>query len=140
MRYIYDGNTNSFYPIEMKPEYQQAGVWPEDGVDVSEGVFLKYTAIPPKGKQRGCDYNGFPVWVDLPPLTKEQHIGEAKKKVAELLGVANEKITPLQDAVDLNIATEHELESLREWKKFRVLVNRINFDDAPEIVWPVMPD
>lgn len=140
MKYIYDGKTNGFYPMEMKAEYESAGIWPEGGVEVSEGIFLKYTVTPPKGKQRGCDNKGFPVWEELPPLTKEQYVGEAKKKVAALLNLANEKITPLQDAMDLNMATTTELASLKEWKKFRVLMNRVNLNDAPEIVWPTVPD
>ncbi|WP_063655007.1 tail fiber assembly protein [Candidatus Arsenophonus triatominarum] len=38
---------------------------------------------------------------------------------------ATREIAPLQDAVDLDIATEEERKRLITWKKYRVLVNRI---------------
>ncbi|HAL7766072.1 TPA: tail fiber assembly protein, partial [Escherichia coli] len=49
---------------------------------------------------------------------------------------ASEHISPLQDAVDLEIATEEEISLLTAWKKYRVLLNRV---DILEPVWPVQP-
>ncbi|ECW0880022.1 tail fiber assembly protein, partial [Salmonella enterica subsp. enterica] len=46
------------------------------------------------------------------------------------------KIAPLQDAVDLGIATDDEKAQLDEWKKYRVLVNRVD-TSAPS--WPDKP-
>ncbi|MDX7213181.1 tail fiber assembly protein, partial [Citrobacter freundii] len=46
---------------------------------------------------------------------------------------------PLQDAVDLDIATEAEAALLLAWKKYRVLLNRINPNDTPDINWPEQP-
>lgn len=53
---------------------------------------------------------------------------------------ANQKITPLQDASDLGIATEDELERLKVWKTYRVLLNRVEIANAPDIDWPQRPD
>ena len=39
--------------------------------------------------------------------------------------VASEHIAPLQDAADLEIATEEETSLLEAWKKYRVLLNRV---------------
>ncbi|MEY5509334.1 tail fiber assembly protein, partial [Salmonella enterica subsp. enterica serovar Corvallis] len=47
-----------------------------------------------------------------------------------------EKIAPLQDAVDLGIATDDEKAQLGEWKKYRVLVNRV---DTSNPDWPEQP-
>ncbi|KLG49264.1 tail fiber assembly protein, partial [Escherichia coli] len=46
---------------------------------------------------------------------------------------------PLQDAADLEIATEEETSLLEAWKKYRVLLNRIDTSTAPDIVWPEIP-
>lgn len=54
--------------------------------------------------------------------------------------IATDAIAPLQDAVDLGIATEAEAALLLAWKKYRVLLNRINPEDAPDINWPEVPD
>ncbi|WP_148097668.1 tail fiber assembly protein, partial [Trabulsiella odontotermitis] len=45
----------------------------------------------------------------------------------------------LQDAVDLDMATDDDVQSLTTWKKYRVLLSRVNPDDAPDIEWPEKP-
>ncbi|PSY39661.1 phage tail protein, partial [Escherichia albertii] len=45
----------------------------------------------------------------------------------------------LQDAVDLEIATEEEKSLLAAWKKHRVLLNRVDTSTAPDIEWPAVP-
>ncbi|EHY3370425.1 tail fiber assembly protein, partial [Escherichia coli] len=48
-------------------------------------------------------------------------------------------IAPLQDAADLGIATEEEISLLEAWKKYRVLLNRVDTSTAQDIEWPVAP-
>ncbi|MBG6243198.1 MAG: phage tail protein [Candidatus Symbiopectobacterium sp. Dall1.0] len=50
-----------------------------------------------------------------------------------------EKFEPLQDAVDLDMATEAEKTQLVAWKKYRVLLNRVDISTAPDIAWPEAP-
>ena len=64
---------------------------------------------------------------------------ESHTQKLSLLKMANDTVSVLQDAFDLGMATEEEQTSLREWKKYRVLVSRINPDEAPDIVWPEQP-
>lgn len=64
---------------------------------------------------------------------------EAERKKLELLNQANNVIATLQDAVDLNMATDPEATLLLEWRKYRVLLNRIETSNAPDIHWPIMP-
>lgn len=54
----------------------------------------------------------------------------------QLISEATAFIAPLQDAEDLSIATTQEVESLREWKIYRVLLNRV---DPNEPDWPLKP-
>ncbi|CDH00630.1 tail fiber assembly protein [Xenorhabdus bovienii] len=49
------------------------------------------------------------------------------------------RITPLQDAIELGIATDEEKAALIEWRKYRVLLNRIDCSIVPDIVWPEQP-
>ncbi|CAM6643993.1 phage tail protein [Escherichia coli] len=51
----------------------------------------------------------------------------------------SEHIAPLQDAVDLDIATEEETSLLAAWKTYRVLLNRVDISVAPDIEWPAVP-
>lgn len=74
-----------------------------------------------------------------PPKSKEQLIAEAEQQKQSLLEEANSAIAPLQDAVDLDMATDEEVALLKEWKKYRVLLNRVDTSTAPDIDWPQKP-
>ncbi|MDE1484607.1 tail fiber assembly protein, partial [Xenorhabdus bovienii] len=63
----------------------------------------------------------------------------AESQKQRLMNAARDKIAPLQDAVDLNIATYAEKSSLAEWRKYRVLLNRVDCSTAPDITWPEQP-
>nr|ELR5039333.1 tail fiber assembly protein [Providencia stuartii]ELR5082438.1 tail fiber assembly protein [Providencia stuartii] len=74
-----------------------------------------------------------------PPISKEQLIAEAEQQKQSLLAEANNAIAPLQDAVDLDMATDEEKAQLTAWKKYRVLLNRVDTSTAPDIDWPEKP-
>ena len=76
------------------------------------------------------------VFVDVRPGDSEK----AEQIKMQLLGDAASAIAPLEDAVDLNMATNEEKELLLKWKKYRVLLNRVDVTKAPDIDWPVKPD
>lgn len=75
-----------------------------------------------------------------PPISKEQIIAEAEQQKQALLAEANNAILPLQDAVDLEMATDEEVAQLTAWKKYRVLLNRVDTSTAPNIDWPQKPE
>lgn len=79
-------------------------------------------------------------WVKDEAKEKEFLISQADSQKAYLLSLATGKIEPLQDAADLDIATDDELSQLKLWKKFRVLVNRVDTSLTTEIEWPEMPE
>ncbi|MBV7311531.1 tail fiber assembly protein [Morganella morganii] len=74
-----------------------------------------------------------------PPVTREQLIAEAEARKQALIAEANAAIAPLQYAVDLDMATHEEESLLKEWKKYRVMLNRVDTSTAPDIDWPVKP-
>ncbi|MFB4916967.1 tail fiber assembly protein, partial [Enterobacter hormaechei subsp. steigerwaltii] len=57
----------------------------------------------------------------------------------QLIEDAGLTISVLQDAVDLGMATENEVEQLRLWKTYRIRLSRISTATAPEIEWPEPP-
>jgi hypothetical protein len=72
------------------------------------------------------------------PVIQEQRADAALLRT-QLLAMATEKIAPLQDAIDLNMATDDEKALLTAWKKYRVLLMRIDTATAPDITWPEQP-
>ena len=53
-----------------------------------------------------------------------------------LMDEASLKISILQDAVDLDMATDEERTQLTTQKKYRVLLSRVDTSKAPDIDWP----
>lgn len=64
---------------------------------------------------------------------------EAELEKIRLLKQAHTAIATLQDAVVLGMASQEETLLLTAWKKYRVLLNRIQAEYAPGIVWPEVP-
>lgn len=71
--------------------------------------------------------------------SEDELISQAENEKARLMAIANNAIAPLQDAVDFGIATRDEETFLLSWKKYRVLLNRIDTTDPDIIVWPEKP-
>jgi hypothetical protein len=139
MTFFYSPNSNMFFDGDMIDAYKSAGSWPTDAKKVSGDIFMEYTGTPPSGKVRVSNGKG-PEWADIPPPTKEEILAFAENEKAKLISYASEKILPLQDAVDLEMATDSELEQLSAWKKYRMLLNRIDVTSAPDIDWPAKPE
>ncbi|WP_426577673.1 tail fiber assembly protein [Xenorhabdus stockiae] len=75
-----------------------------------------------------------------PPPTPEELKQTAEVQKSFLRQRADSAIAPLQDAVDLDMATKEEKSALLKWKKYRVLLNRVDCSTAPDIVWPEQPE
>ncbi|WP_368919612.1 tail fiber assembly protein [Providencia vermicola] len=78
-------------------------------------------------------------WVTDTEAQKAALVAEADNEKAQRLNEANDTITYLQEAVDVGLATETETAALQEWKKYRVLLNRVDTSLAPDIEWPEKP-
>lgn len=116
---VYDIHTGESTTIS------QLGKLPDDVVSIApEGNFVKWN-----GEK----------WVHDADAEKTAQITQATQQKESLMDLASSTIAPLQDAVDLDIATEAEAALLLAWKKYRVLLNRINPYDAPDINWPDIP-
>ncbi|BET97274.1 tail fiber assembly protein [Xenorhabdus taiwanensis] len=137
--YVYSAKNNAFYPIDWQQLYIDAGTWPDDGVEVSEAVYRKFMASP-AGKMCIAGDDGLPAWVDIPPPTPEQLQQQAASQKRYLMSQATNSIAPLQYAVDLNMATDTEQSTLLAWKKYTVLLNRVDCSTAPNIDWPKAPE
>lgn len=82
------------------------------------------------------DGNG---WVEDTDAKKAIAIISATENKNRRLSEAANAIAPLQDAVDLKDASDSEKKLLIEWKKYRVAINRVDVNSAPDITWPDIP-
>lgn len=81
-----------------------------------------------------------------PPLTEEQLKQQKQEAITvnqinknQLMNEATQLIAVLQDAVELEMATEKETADLTLWKKYRVLLSRVDIENGTEINWPPRP-
>ncbi|QBJ32335.1 tail fiber assembly protein [Hafnia alvei] len=79
-------------------------------------------------------------WVRDEQAENDFYIEAAVRELKERMSVATNTINTLQDAVDLEMATDDEKDLLTVWRTYRVLLNRINTALAPAIDWPEVPD
>ncbi|QVQ10302.1 tail fiber assembly protein [Salmonella enterica subsp. enterica serovar Paratyphi B str. CFSAN000540] len=91
------------------------------------------TSVSPDGKYQKWDGKA---WVKDEAAEAAARLREAEGTKSRLLLMASGKIAPLQDAVDLDEATDKEKASLLAWRKYRVLVNRL---DTTNPDWPYVP-
>ncbi|EMV7366939.1 tail fiber assembly protein [Escherichia coli] len=71
--------------------------------------------------------------------TEAQHaadVAAAEQKKSALRAATDAEIAWRQDAVDAGLVAEEETAALTEWKKYRVLLMRV---DTAKPVWPVNP-
>ncbi|WP_124386735.1 tail fiber assembly protein [Pseudomonas sp. R5-89-07] len=75
-----------------------------------------------------------------PPIISSP-LDYARAEVQRLRAIADYAVAPLQDAVDVDEATEAEVLLLKAWKKYRVALNRVQDQQQyPDVIeWPVAP-
>ncbi|MGC1010068.1 tail fiber assembly protein [Pantoea agglomerans] len=113
--------------LNVKPEklYHPSLVW----VDI--------TALP---EQPDINYR-YSDGVFTAPVTDAENAALiASSRLEAETDEAGRVIAPLQDAVDISIATDAEIARLAEWKRYRVELSRIDTSKAPDITWPVRPE
>lgn len=138
-RIFYSATTNGFYPYSLFDEYTKAGSMPSDLIEITERWYNYLLDGQSGGKMITPNEYGSPVLSDPPAPTKDEIIAAAEAQKQRLSVDATAAVAPLQDAVDLGIATQTEVSQLQEWKKYRVLLNRVNTSTAPNIEWPSLP-
>lgn len=114
--------------------YDATGLYPEN---------RSVTSIKEKDIPEGFTANG--EWMfdgeKIVPriIPHEEHVTKASGLKTYYIGVATDAISPLQDAVDLGMATDDEVTQLTAWKRYRVLLSRVDTELAPDIEWPQSP-
>lgn len=137
MTYQYSPSLNLFFVESAVPGYETAGWNLDDLVDVTDQQFEEFNIDRTlEGLIRVAGPDGIPAWGKVPPPTNQELIADAEAEKLQLRAIADNEIAWRQDAVDAEIATEEETVSLAEWKKYRVLLMRVDTTDPK---WPKPP-
>lgn len=130
-------STCGFYFEEDKDMYLAVGSWPTDLVDVDEDQYRALMKDCAAGKTISAGKDGKPIAETA--VRQEADIVAANERERDArLAEATVRIAPLQDAFDLDLATDEEKTLLTQWRTYRMLVNRVDINLAgPE--WPEQP-
>lgn len=130
--------TTDFTGWEYIPDHRGETVYSTDNGMV---VVIDYPGPVREGFTSAMPATPYDHWdgsAGVTDIAAEQaaNIADAETRRSQLRAIADAEISWRQDAVDSGIATDTETAALSEWKKYRVLLMRV---DTAKPVWPVNP-
>ncbi|MGS4350673.1 tail fiber assembly protein [Enterobacter roggenkampii] len=128
-KYFYSPGTRGFYQSAVHKEI------PDDAIEIDADEYHRLL----EGQQNGLEIT--PGADGSPVLTEPviDYVAQAQQVKNSLRLTADAEISWRQDAVDAGMATDEETAALTEWKKYRVLLMRIDTSKAPDIDWSTQP-
>ncbi|NNS07351.1 tail fiber assembly protein [Erwinia sp. JH02] len=138
-KFYFSASKLGFYRESQKESYQQPDSWPSDLIEITEEKRDELLKGNGEGSVISADKDGYPVLIPPPLPTKDEYISLAKAEKASRQADAQIAIAPLQNAVDIDDATDAEIALLKKWKQYSVAVNRIDTSTAPDITWAIPP-
>lgn len=137
MQFLFNIVTAAFYAEYMIEDGSYGDVDMAEFIEPTPAELATYHKTTPPTGQRLGTVNGRPGWIDLPPLSSEESAALAEAERGRLRVIADSEIAWRQDAVDADIATDEEKAALAAWRKYRVLLMRV---DTAAPVWPTAPE
>ncbi|EIW2893255.1 tail fiber assembly protein [Salmonella enterica] len=134
--YIYDASTNAFYALALMSEYKKSGIWPDNGVRITNEQHQRLMAGQSEGNVISADAEGNPV---LTPALID-YVAIAADERDKLMASATARINQLVEAQDDDDITAAELSELTALREYRTKLRRLALDVAPDINWPVPPE
>ncbi|HDT5219229.1 TPA: tail fiber assembly protein [Enterobacter roggenkampii] len=128
-KYFYSPGTRGFYQSDIHMEI------PVDAIEIDADEYHRLL----EGQQNGLEIT--PGADGSPVLTEPviDYVAQAQQVKNSLRLTADAEISWRQDTVDAGIATAGETAALTEWKRYRVLLMRVDTSKAPNITWPEKP-
>ena len=121
-----------FYSAITRGFYRTGDNLPVDAIEITQEHFEELMFQQEQGFIIAPDSTGYPVAIE----NTVDPIEAAAEQKAQLRIMADNEISWRQDAVDAGIATDEETVALADWKKYRVLLMRV---DTANPVWPTPP-
>jgi len=139
-KYLYDAVTNAFYPLDMQDDYESAGAWPKNGVEVDEDLFASFQT-PPSGKIRIAGDDGYPTWGDTPPPSHDEQVALAETEKQSRIEEANVYINSKQwpGKAAMGRLSDTEKTQYNAWLDYLDELEALDTSSAPDIQWPTAP-
>lgn len=135
MSIYFSPSKNAFFPKEMQKDYELAGTWPNDLVEVDYSDFVQYSLNPPpQGMGRSFVNNEF-TWTVLQESI-EQQIGQERSWILSEISRVREELEKVQDSDPKAKGSASDWRNYR--KALRVWSESSNFPDKDKR--PLSPD
>jgi len=131
-RYFVSVNADH-YIVGMMIAFSQADAENYSAMELAELTQAQFESVG-----QDCQLIGGEV-VKGPPMVSELSTQAKQAILAARLREATQKVQMLQDAVDLDMATDEEKAQLTAWKKYRVLLSRADAEAQSPEEWPQPP-
>lgn len=138
---MWSAKNNLFFPKSILDDYVNAGDDLSDIIDIPYCLYEKFNGIAPTGKCRGVSNDLMPMWVDVPPPTRDELIKLAEAEKHQHISYANNVINEnmWQTKLLLGRITNDEKRRLNLWLDYIDAVNAIDTSTAPDIKLPTPP-
>ncbi|WP_423244314.1 tail fiber assembly protein [Citrobacter portucalensis] len=136
--YIWDVKNIRLLAYLLKPEYEASGLWPKDGIDVTDEISDEFTGQPPVGKMLGVGSDGMPAWVDIPPPSHEELVAQAEAEKQARIDQANEYMNSKQwpGKAAMGRLKDDEKAEYNAWLDYLDELEAVDISKAPDIAWP----
>lgn len=131
MTIFFNSITNGFYDSNLSEI-------PENSIEITAEHHKNLLELQSAGYAIRTDEHGNPI-ATKPVLTPEEIIAKNKLEQQKLLETANNKIELLRDIIDLDMCEGGEADQLKSWKKYRILLTRIDVNSI-DVDFPPPPN
>ncbi|VTQ25473.1 Caudovirales tail fibre assembly protein [Streptococcus pneumoniae] len=141
MEYVYSACTNMFYPVSLKDNYVENGMWPSDAILVSEKIYLEFTSKHVDGMIRSAGVDGLPYWCEKPLPTYDEIVAAVKREKRDLTNFANAYINSQQWPSKLMLGRLDDAgkRDFSLWLDYLDAVTAIDVAQPSNVVWPKQP-
>lgn len=138
----FSSKDNSFYPDDLRSDYELAGTWPDDAAEISEKLYQSLLAGQLNGKEITSDSNGNPILTD--PIIDWSQKAESQRQ--NLLTAADDTIADWRTELQLDVISEDDKASLIKWMAYIKALKALDFSGVMDeagykaIEWPDKPE
>ncbi|ELR0864812.1 tail fiber assembly protein [Escherichia coli] len=139
--YYFSASTLGFYAAELKDDYETAGTFPDDAVQLDDQMSADFIRPAPEGKYLSAGSDVYPEWAVIPPPTYDEMIADAEAQKQRLIDQANAYMNSKQwpGKAAMGRLTESEKAKYNAWLDYLDALEAVDTSSAPDINWPTPP-
>ena len=137
--YVYSASLNMICAVALKHDYELAGTWPDDAVELEQSTALEFMGEAPEDKIMRAGPDGLPAWADTPPPSSAQLSEQAEQRKTSLLEMAQDTISIWQTKLLLGRISDADKASLNAWLDYIDAVQALDVTSPEVISWPDAP-